>query len=295
MTRLGSLAAAPRLALLLVSACVASPEGECSSVGDAPNVPPLEVNALNGNALNGNALNGNALNGNALDGNGLGAAALVPSMLSATRLDPAGFSDAALAALRDPGPAGDLSRSLLKYTVGCAFETSRSFRLDWIDEGGVTHEKTYAGLLGLAPDWADHPLDESGQRWVSACLISRVNRFQIPVQLSSRGALEALAASSSETLAFPRLEGAFWGNVFDETQAAYACSFPPNDAHSQSLYRTCASTYVNASGEVETCSIIQPLGSCASACGALDAGGRYGSCSGGGGRASWQVVTVYLQ
>jgi len=34
---------------------------------------------------------------------------------------------------------------------------------------------TFQGSLGLAEDWIDHKLGPRGQRWVSACLLARVN------------------------------------------------------------------------------------------------------------------------
>jgi hypothetical protein len=283
--------AASLLGLLMASGCGGSPEDEDPFIGDDPS-PGLHGNALNGNALNGNALNGNALNGNALNGNGL---SLAPAMLSTAPLDLGLMSEAARALLLDPGPAGDLSRELLKYTVSCALGPGDALHYSWVDAGGVTHQESPTGLLGLAPYWANYPLTVGGQRWVSACLASRVNRFHLPVTLSSRGAAPGLATTANELAAYTHVEGAFWGNVFADPPTAYACDVPEDDAHSQSLNRACAFPYFNGSGVLETCGLLQPVGPCATACGDLTAGGFYTGCSAGAGQASYaRVVTIFL-
>jgi hypothetical protein len=283
--------AASLLGLLFATGCAGSPEDEDPFIGDDPS-PQLHGNALNGNALNGNALNGNALNGNALNGNGL---SLAPSMLSATPLDFGALSAATRALLLDPGATGALSRELLKYTVSCALAPSQALHYTWVDAAGVTHDESPAGLLGLASDWASSPLDTPGQQWVSACLTSRVNRFQIPVLLSSRGSAAGLAATAAELSAYTYAEGAFWGNVFSDPPTAYACDVPANDAHSQSLYRTCSFPFTNDQGNLVTCGIVQPVGSCATVCNAFSPEGFYRGCSAGAGQASYaRVVTIFL-
>ncbi|WP_438040708.1 hypothetical protein [Sorangium sp. So ce128] len=100
MYRIG-IAAFAALSLASLVGCIAVQEEDESVVGVAPSALEF-VNALNPNALNPNALSANALNPNAL-------------------------SSAALSAIRDPGAAGDLSRQLLNYVVGCAFLPSQSF------------------------------------------------------------------------------------------------------------------------------------------------------------------------
>jgi hypothetical protein len=216
-------------------------------------------------------------------------------MLSTAPLDLGAMSEEARALLLDPGPAGDLSRELLKYTVSCALGPSAALHYSWTDGDGVTHEESPAGLLGLAPAWASSPLDPPGQQWVSACLASRVNRYHIRVLLSSRGAAEGLATTADERATYTHMEGAFWGNAFADPPTAYACDVPEDDAHSQSLYRACAFPYVNGSGVLETCGLLQPVGPCATACNHLSPEGFYEGCSAGAGQASYaRVVTIFL-
>jgi hypothetical protein len=69
----------------------------------------------------------------------------------------------------------------------------------------------------------------------------------------------------------------------------------PNDAYSRSKLRVCAAGYDDGSGTLQSCGIIQRLGSCASACGALGSDGYYASCENGTGQSSSSVVTVFLE
>jgi hypothetical protein len=263
----------------------------CGPVGD-------EDTAVAASAV----LNANSLSPAALDPS---SGAVAPALLAATALDPAELSPAALAALQDPSATGDLSRRLLSYTVGCAFAPTQSFTLSWVDASSAAQQQTYAGLIGLAPTWADAPLDATSEPWVSACLISRLNYFGIEVALSSRGSAPALAAAPGEIAAYPNQEGAFWGNVFTSPPTEYACDDTPDDAHSRSLDRVCAAGYVDAQGVTVGCGIVERVGSCDAACAPLTgANGLYhpsctapsaaGSAPGGGGLTS-QVITVFLE
>jgi hypothetical protein len=264
--------------------CAASPEDEDSDIGVARSAA-LNANALNANALNANALNANALNANALNANALNANALNANALSAD----------ALAAIQGTGEAGDLSRELLRYMVGCALDSTQSLSFTWTDENNVSHQETYTGLLGLATGWASGPLSVDGQKWVSACLISRVNHYGISVTLSSRGSVGALDTTAAELAAYTHEEGAFWGNVFTDPPTAYACDHGPNDTYSRSHDRVCAAGWVDGNGGVHGCGIIQRVGSCAAACGTLTSGSYYASCSNPSNQSSSQIVTVFLE
>lgn len=269
---------------LFNAGCVASPEDVDDDIGIARS-PALGANALGANALGANALGANALGANALS----------PTMLNGSALATGSLSATALSAIQDPGSTGTLSRELLRYTVSCAFTPSQSVSFSWVDSSNLTHDETYSGLIGLAPTWANEALSVDGQRWVSACLIARVNHFGISVMLSMRGGASALDTTTEERAAYTYLEGAFWGNVFSATPTAYACDYVPNDAHSRSGNRVCAAGYDDGSGTLQSCGIIQRLGSCATACGDLVGGQYYASCSSGGGQSSSSVITVFLE
>jgi hypothetical protein len=100
-------------------------------------------------------------------------------------------------------------RELLKYIVTCAIPSGITLLGEHED---VTYE--FPGDIGLAPSWIDRALGESEQRWVSACLLARVNRFGIPVSISIRGPHKALKVSEAEARNYSVEEGAFYGNVF---------------------------------------------------------------------------------
>ena len=60
----------------------------------------------------------------------------------------------------------------------------------------------------------DRPLPPKGQRWVTACLLARVNAFAIADSISLRGVAPELTISQDEALLYPVQEGAFYGNLF---------------------------------------------------------------------------------
>lgn len=241
----------------------------------------------------------------ALDATSLFPAALTPAMLSGAALDPGRMSAPALAAIQDPGESGWVSRELLSYTVGCAFDSTESLSFTWVDAEGNLQSVTDRGMMGLATDWAYGALGADEQPWVSACLAARVNYFGTVVQLSLRGKNPVLATTPAEVSAYPNEEGAFWGNLFSDSPAVYACDDVDNDENSRSLHRVCAAGYVDAEGDVESCGIIQRLGSCATYCEPLtgDGGQYYPACAttpilDGGDQAlslTSQPIAVFLQ
>ena len=81
------------------------------------------------------------------------------------------------------------------------------------------------GAFGLAPEWANTPLSESGRRWVSACVLGFVNALGVHVLVSVRGAQENLKATitADERNKFAYQEAAFYGDIFSTTPVAYVC------------------------------------------------------------------------
>jgi hypothetical protein len=149
---------------------------------------------------------------------------LTSSAVAASALSTSAMPPAALAEIQDPSSSGDLSRTLLRYMVGCAFSAGQTFAFSWTDTGGTVHAESYPGSLGVAPAWAAQPLDLSGQQWVSACLAARLNALGTTVEISVRGPLDALACTEDEEDAYPKPEAAFYGNLFTSSPAVYACA-----------------------------------------------------------------------
>jgi hypothetical protein len=87
-------------------------------------------------------------------------------------------------------------------------------------------ELEFPGEAGLAPQWLATRLERTGQRWVSACMLARVNAHEVVIPISMRGPDPALAASADERAIWTLEEGAFFGNVFgpvSEPLQAFAC------------------------------------------------------------------------
>ena len=260
--------------LVFAAGCSASPEDDESALGSALSA-----------SIAPNSIAPNSIAPNSISPGMLGGAALAMGSLDAS----------VMSAIQDPSASGASARLLLRYTVGCALDTTQSMSFTWVDADNVSHDETYSGVLGLAPDWASGPLAADGQTWVSACLIARVNYFGVTVNVSLRGPMAGLDASESELAAYTKEEGAFWGNLFTTTPTAYACHNVPDTDHSRAAYRVCATGYVDSSGAMQSCGIIERLGSCSSTCGQLDSAGYYASCSDGAGPSSSSVVTVFLE
>lgn len=224
------------------------------------NTPALAENALTGNALTGNALTGNALTGNALTGNALTGNALTGNALTAS-------------ALRDP-----LARQLLKYIVSCALtpEQTISVRVD-------AQTYSFDGELGLAPEWGrrDGSCDGSCQRWVSACVLARVDHAGVKRMISVRGAHPALRVSPREVAQYRVAEGAYYGNLFVEKQPRYLCVAPAQ----QTVERVCGPSMAECPMAV--------AGSCDDVCSLRGPAQSFRACRGDR-HAYFEVVTVFL-
>ena len=120
---------------------------------------------------------------------------------------------------------------LVKYLVECALPAEAAFELPVDGEARAFH-----GRLGLAPEWADGQCDEACQEWVSACLLTRVNAYSVPFELTGRG--ENPAIPVGEDLDYTVEEGAFFGNIFVDPPLSYACRGAGWDPLAMSL-RTC--------------------------------------------------------
>jgi hypothetical protein len=184
--------------LLMVSlaACGIGEDGQLAEQSSALST----TNALTANALTANALTANALTANALTANALTANALTAN------------------GLRDP-----LGRELLKYVVSCALPAGAQITA-MVD--GTRYD--FAGSIGLAPDWGhEHgSCDRSCQRWVSGCVLARVDATGVERGISIRGDNRALRPAPHELRDYPVREATYYGNIFAEHQPRYICLSP---------------------------------------------------------------------
>jgi hypothetical protein len=183
--------------------CVGAPEA-----GDEFEETSSELvteNALTANALTANALTANALTANALTANALTANALTANALTAN-------------GLKDP-----LARMFLKYAVSCALPDGASVS---VKVDGTRY--TFPGQLGLAAEWGERngSCDGECQRWVSACMLARVDAAGVERLISVRGDNKALKPEAREVRDYPVREGAYFGNLFIEGQPRYLCLTP---------------------------------------------------------------------
>jgi hypothetical protein len=174
----------------------------------------------------------NRLAANRLAANRLAANRLAANRLAANHLNGVQALNSAAAADLLATPDGI---EVLTYIVSCALPP---------DEQLVAPDGTvFVGGIGVAPEWLDQPLDEDGQRWLSACLFSRVSDLDVTVPISLRGPNSGLVLSPGENTEFTLQQGAFYGNLFtqqDQPILWEACSGADDDA-AVANQRICAS------------------------------------------------------
>jgi hypothetical protein len=113
----------------------------------------------------------------------------------------------------------DNDPELLDYLISCAFP--EDVTLVGTDSHGTEIE--FHGGIGLAPRWATRRLTQGEQRWISACMLARVNNAGASIFISLRGPHDALDVTTEESNEFPLQEGAFFGEIFSDPQRFYAC------------------------------------------------------------------------
>lgn len=171
-------------------------------------------------AVTTNRLAQNRLAQNRLAQNRLAQNRLAQNALSSTRLE-AAETTAELLSNAD-------GREVYSYIVGCALDEATT--IEAVIPGApdtappdtlytcVNETCVFEGSLGLARHWADHKLDPKGQRWVSACLLARVNAFLTTEAISLRGLAPELTVGTDEAELFSVEEGAFFGNLFTDDE-----------------------------------------------------------------------------
>jgi hypothetical protein len=184
---------------------------------------------------------------------------------------------------------------LWTYAARCALAPGQALQAP---VGSVAHEVTFAGALGLAPQWRDGTCDAACQEKVSACVAALMNPTGKHVHLS----LLSEAPSMPETLrvretdaGFPLQEGAFFGNVFQGT--VYACRGRQADQGAQ-VQRFCAAAPDRCRGIVD----LRPAGACDQACRMIcrpltDGSQRCAAaaCTDPSGRVWKYPITIYLR
>jgi hypothetical protein len=266
---------ANRVARGLGLLCLATGALGCAQPDEPASAPAVDVAAVteNGFVLNGFVLNGFVLNGFVLNGfvlNGLTASGLAANGLAA------GGANADF--LADPQ-----ARQFLKYVVSCALSPQQSVS---VTVGGTAY--TFPGGLGLAPQWGTPhgSCDGSCQRWVSACVLARVDAAGIDREISVRGANPALFPSWNELLTYTQREATYFGNLFAPGQPRFLC-LSPGQTDDQ---RVCGDSMSDCP--------MTTLGSCAKDCLFSGLFGDFEVCSDAGkvgtGHTYLESITVFL-
>ena len=199
--------------------------------------PTITVNAITSNAITSNAITSNAITSNAITSNAITSNALT-----------------------DPN-----ARMLFKYIVSCALPASAhvDLTIDSVDY-------SFPGEIGLTPKWGlpGGSCNETCQRWVSACVLARVDYLGAKVDISLRGPHANLTASPAERAAFTVREGVYYGNIFraPADQERYACVAPGR----KGLPRVCGPT-------LDGC-VVEATGWCNDTCGGTLPDGAYLDC-----------------
>ena len=142
-------------------------------------------------------------NGLASLGNGLS--------LSASLKSPAGLSSTSGLMTTADG------RTTVTYLVKCALPAGRT--VTKADQTGKLY--TFAGQVGVAPEWETGSCGGTCERWVSACMLAMVNTTgdHYPLWLVAQNPAINWGLDPS----FPFQEGSFFGDIFTSPPYAYYC------------------------------------------------------------------------
>lgn len=101
-------------------------------------------------------------------------------------------------------------REVLRSAVECALTQDQSVR------DPVTGE-LYTGWWGLAPSWLGSSLDLDGRRYVTACMVQRLNYYGTTVPILLEGPHPAIAQSQTWGPEYPLAESTVFGDLFSST------------------------------------------------------------------------------
>jgi hypothetical protein len=120
-----------------------------------------------------------------------------------------------------------MRKKILRYLVECALPAGTEVVLTYRGQTAVLG----TGVAGLGPSLQSGLMTGVDQERVSACMLARINGKGMTVQIDMFGPMGADAPEFQSAApyddAFPVREGAFYGNLFSTTPAAYACQEYP--------------------------------------------------------------------
>lgn len=139
-----------------------------------------------------------------------------------------------------PVTKGKLAEAVLRYTYECAMPpgTSMSVYVTPFSffPGSSTSGRwiTFSGKIGVASEWNTGACGENCQRWVTACLAARANKFGEKVKISLVGYHPTRASLRTRTWTekndFEFQEATFAGNIFNG-EGVFACAGDGSPTH----------------------------------------------------------------
>jgi len=109
-----------------------------------------------------------------------------------------------------PGIVGACREGILEAVMQCALSPELS-----IDDP-VTGAH-YQGWWGLAPGWLKDPLDAAGRRWVTACVIQKLNYHGIEVPILMEGPHPRIVTNPAFATSYPFDDSTAFGDMFSST------------------------------------------------------------------------------
>jgi hypothetical protein len=108
-------------------------------------------------------------------------------------------------------------RNTMSYIVRCALASGKTVTAK--DGGGASY--SFAGAIGVAPEWETGTCNTTCQERMSACLLAHVNTsgVHIPIWLDGEGAI-----GWGQNASYPYQEGSFFGNIFVNPPKGYFCN-----------------------------------------------------------------------
>ncbi|MCP3139713.1 hypothetical protein [Pyxidicoccus xibeiensis] len=227
----------------------------CGPVEEGPWDPTDEPGTIEQAAASANGLSFNGLSFNGMSSNGLSF-----NGLSFNGLSSRGLTSSQFGTWFQTDPA--LADMVMRYVVRCAVPAGQT-RSYLNPRTGRTY--AWAGLLGLAPDWAQgQQATTAEQQVVSACLAAHTTNTGNPMAISvlgldGRG--QSIPYTQAELAAFSQHEACFFGNLFTG-EGVYVASDQGLLRGSQSSPRGCALSPGPLQRVEDNCPPIVPLGSC---------------------------------
>jgi hypothetical protein len=183
-------------ALVLIPSCVAAPEGDEHALGEATEAAMACDPKCGANGKNAGFF-----------------------WLPATQM----FYEALAAAPLSQFPSSanlptDGRDEIIRNAIECALTQKQTV----VDDQNIPR----TGWWGIAPDWESRPLSADARRWVTGCMVQRLNAYGKTVNILPEGNTPALYKDPSWEAVLPFDESIVWGDVFTPSagpHVVYAC------------------------------------------------------------------------